>query len=129
MNNATATREGKAMDAKARSEEAVYVPDVDIREDSERIVLTADMPGVDQRSTSVTVEHNVLTIEGEASVEKPAGYELVGQEHGHGRYRRSFTLSHAVDTAAIKAKVQHGVLEITIPKREEVKKRKIEIST
>jgi len=109
--------------------DSIYVPDVDIYEDSERVRLMADMPGVDQTSMNVTVENNVLTIEGQARVDGPQGYELVGQEYGVGKYRREFTLSDAVEVQGIKARMQHGVLEVTIPKREEAKTRKIKIET
>lgn len=110
--------------------EATYVPDVDISEDVERVLLVADMPGVDQTSVNVTVENNVLTIEGQARVVKPeGGYELVGQEYGVGRYRRDFTLSDAVSADGVKARMQNGVLEVTIPKREVAKSRKIKIET
>jgi HSP20 family protein len=107
--------------------DTIYAPDVDICEDSQRIRLVADMPGVDQKSVDVTVENNVLTIKGQARVDVPEGYELVGQEYGVGKYRRDFTLSDAIDAEGIKARVQHGILEVTIPKREEVKTRKIKI--
>jgi HSP20 family protein len=107
--------------------ETIYIPDVDIRENSDSIRLVADMPGVDQKSAEVTVENNVLTIEGRASVDAPEGYKLVGQEYGVGKFRRDFTLSNAVDTQGIKARVRHGVLEVTIPKRDEVRTKKIEI--
>ena len=113
--------------AQAPETETTYVPDVDISESNEHIRLVADMPGVDQKSVDVTVENNVLTIEGNAQLEAPEGYNLVGQEYGVGKFRRDFTLSNAVDTNGIKARVSHGVLELTIPKREEVKTRKIEI--
>jgi len=109
--------------------DATYVPDVDISEDSERFLLAADMPGVDQSSVDVTVENGVLTIEGQARTDVPQGYELVGQEYGVGKYRRDFTLSDAVSAEGIKARVQHGVLEVTIPKREETKTRKINIES
>jgi HSP20 family protein len=69
----------------------------------------------------------VLTIEGQANVEAPQGYELAGQEYGVGKYRRDFTLSEAVDPNGIKARVRHGVLELVIPKHERVKTKKIEI--
>lgn len=106
---------------------STLVPDVDIYEDGDRIHLLADMPGVDPASIEVTVENAVLTIQGQARVEAPEGYELAGQEYAVGRFRRDFTLSDAVDTGAVKARVRHGVLELTIPKREEMKVRKIEI--
>jgi HSP20 family molecular chaperone IbpA len=107
--------------------DAVYVPDVDICEDDERVLLTADMAGVDETSVDVTVDSGVLTVEGRARVEEPAGYEWVGREYGVGRYRRDFTLSDAVNTEGIKARVRNGVLHLTLPKREAVKTRKIEI--
>jgi len=107
--------------------ETVYVPDVDISENSECIRLVADMPGVEQGSVDVSVENNVMTVEGTARFDPPEGYELVGQEYGVGKYRRDFTLSDEVDTDGIKARIRHGVLEVTLPKRDEVKTKKIEI--
>ncbi|MFC1452089.1 Hsp20/alpha crystallin family protein [Verrucomicrobiota bacterium] len=109
--------------------ETTCVPDVDIREDDQCIRLLADMPGADRKSVNVTVENNVLTVEGQADVDAPKGYELVGQEYGVGKYRRDFTLSTAVDVEGIKARVRHGVVAVTIPKREEVKTRKVEIES
>jgi HSP20 family molecular chaperone IbpA len=107
--------------------EAVYVPDVDIRESADCVRLVANMPGVDQKSVEVTVENNVLTVEGRASIEPPRGYEPLDREYAVGKFRRDFTLSDAVNTEGIKARVRHGVLEVSLPKREEVKTRKIEI--
>jgi HSP20 family protein len=124
------TWEGQeAQKALAADTERIYVPDVDIREDSECVHMDANMPGVDQESVDVSVENGVLTIEGRARIDGPQGYELVGQEYGVGRYRRDFTLSDAVDAAGIKARVRQGVLEVTLPKRENVKTRKIRIET
>ncbi len=114
--------------APATQAEPTYVPDIDIGEDAGRIRLLANMPGVDPGSVNVTVENNVLTVEGQAHTDAPAGYERVEQEFAVGRYRRDFTLSDAIDSAAIKARVNHGVLEVTLPKREHVKSRKIEIT-
>ena len=107
--------------------DVIFVPDVDITEDGDGLRLLANMPGTDSESVDVTVENNVLTIEGRACVDRPEGYELAGQEYGVGNYRRDFSLANSVDTAGIKARVKHGVLEVTIPKREEVKTRKVEI--
>lgn len=107
--------------------ETIYVPDVDIHENNECLRLDADMPGVDAASVEVSVENGVLTVEGRAHVQAPAGYELVGQEYGVGRFRRDFTLSEGVDTNKIRARVRQGVLEVTLPKHETVKTRKIQI--
>jgi HSP20 family molecular chaperone IbpA len=109
--------------------ETVYMPAVDICEDANAIRLLADMPGADQKSVNVSVENGVLTVEGKGSIEPPKGYELVGQEYAVGRFRRDFTLSEQVDVEGIKAKVNNGVLELTIPKRAEMKTRKIEITS
>ncbi|MBN2131613.1 MAG: Hsp20/alpha crystallin family protein, partial [Sedimentisphaerales bacterium] len=84
-----AKRENQAVQrAQAPETETIYIPDVDISENNERIRLVADMPGVDRKSVGVSVENNVLTIEGEAHAETPDGYELVGREYGVGKYRR-----------------------------------------
>ena len=106
---------------------ATYVPDVDIFEDSEQIRLVADIPGASQADVEVTVENNVLTINAAASVTGPEGCTLAGQEYGVGNYHRDFTLTDAVNVDGITAKVKHGLLEVVIPKREEVKTRKIRI--
>lgn len=105
----------------------IYTPPVDILEDPDSILLLAEMPGVDQQSVEVTVENNVLTIEGQAHAAIPQGYELAGQEYGVGRYRRDFTMSDVIQTEGIRAKVQHGLLEVTLPKKAEVRSRKIAI--
>ncbi|HAS81225.1 MAG TPA: hypothetical protein DCS43_00735 [Verrucomicrobia bacterium] len=104
-----------------------YVPDVDIIEDSERIRLIADLPGVTQSGVDLTVENNMLSISATAAITPPEGYTLAGQEYGVGNYHRDFTLSDAVDVNGIAARVKNGVLEVVIPKREEVKTRKIKI--
>ncbi len=105
----------------------IYVPHVDIRENKERIRLWADMPGVDPKSVDVSVEHNVLTVEGQALMDVPDGYQMIGQEYVIGKYRRDFRLFSAIDTDGIKARVNQGVLEVTLPKRDQAKTRKISI--
>lgn len=123
------TGEQAVQQVQAPETERICVPDVDISETNEWIRLVADMPGVDQQSVDVSVENNVLTVEGQARVDAPDGHELVGQEYGVGKYRRDFTLSDTVDTEGIRARVRHGVLEVTLPKKEELKTRKIEIES
>ena len=105
----------------------IYVPQVDISENDEHIRLLADLPGVDPKSVDVSVEHNVLTVEGQALIDVPVGYQMIGQEYGIGKYRRDFTLPSMIDTAGIKARVNQGVLEVTLPKRDTAKPIKISI--
>ena len=108
--------------------EPVYVPRVDIRESAEGFTVVADLPGADEKSVEATVQNRVLTIEGWGRPEKPQGHEALGQEFGCGRYRRDFTLPDAVDPERIQARVKHGVLTVTIPKKDEVKARKIQVT-
>lgn len=109
--------------------ETIYVPNVDISESSECIRLMADMPGVDEKSVDVSVANNVLTLEGHVHVDGPVGYQMVGEEYGVGKYRRDFTLSNTADKDSIKARVKFGTLEVTIPKKEETRTRRIKISS
>lgn len=109
--------------------DTIYVPEVDIHEDAESYLLTANLPGADQESVSIAVENGVLTIEGTARADTPESYELVGQEYGVGRYRRDFTFSDAVKAEGITARMRNGVLSVTLPKREAVKTRAIRIET
>jgi HSP20 family protein len=108
--------------------DVAYVPEVDIAETDDVIRLTANVPGADPGAVDISVENSVLTIDASAAAENaPQGYELVGQEYGVGKFRRSFTLSNQVDVDGIKARVAHGVLTLSIPKRDEVKTKKIQI--
>ena len=108
--------------------EAVFVPRVDIRETADHFEVVADMPGADEKSVEATVQNRVLTIEGWSCPEKPAGHEPLGQEFGCGRYRRDFTLPDSLDVNGIQARVKHGVLSVRIPKKEEVKARRIQVT-
>ena len=100
----------------------------DVREDAERFTVVADMPGADEKTVEATVQNRVLTIEGWTKAEKPQGGEELGREFGAGRFRRDFTLPETVDAERIQARVKNGVLTVTLPKREEVKARKIQVT-
>lgn len=112
----------------APENEPVYVPRVDVRETAEAFVVVADLPGADEKSVEATVQKRVLTIEGWTQLEKPQGGEELGREFGAGRFRRDFTLPDAVDPERIQARVKNGVLTVTIPKKDEVKARKIQVT-
>ena len=114
--------------APAPENEPVYVPRVDVRETAEGFAVVADLPGVDEKSVEATVQNRVLTIEGWTKTEKPQGYEELGREFGAGRFRRDFTLPDAVDPDRIQARVKNGVLTVAIPKKDEVKARKIQVT-
>src|SRR5512147_618672 len=88
----------------------VYAPAVDILEKKDEIVVTADMPGVDERSIDITLEKNILTINGRVEPDFPEGYRLAFSEYGIGDYQRAFTISEEVDRDRIAASVKNGVL-------------------
>jgi HSP20 family molecular chaperone IbpA len=111
-----------------REEDApVASPAVVIRETHEAFILTADMPGVDETTTDVTIEDDVLTIEGRARHEAPEEHDLVSQEFEPLRYRRSFDVSEQIDGENVKARVRNGILEVTLPKQERARTRRVSI--
>ena len=118
-------REAGAMNR--RESEAVLRPVVDIYEDAEGITLLADMPGVSREHLNLEVDRDALTIEGVAHIEMPEGMEALYADVRATRYRRSFALSGELDTDAIRASLRDGVLKVYIPKRAEVRPRKIEV--
>ena len=105
----------------------VYSPDVDILEQKDAIVLLADMPGTDDKSVTITLDKNVLTLSGTVEPESFKGYTLKYAEYGIGDYQRSFTLSNMINQDKIEASVKDGVLRLILPKAEAAKARKIEV--
>ena len=108
---------------------AEWAPAVDIKEDADRFVLQADIPGVKPEDIDVSMEDGVLTIKGEKKTEaktEEEGYKRV--ERTYGSFYRRFSLPDTADSEAISAKSSNGVLEIAIPKREAVKPKKINVS-
>lgn len=106
-----------------------WAPAVDIYEQGNDIVLKAELPGVDPKDVDIRVENNVLTLRGERRFDsevKRESYHRV--ERAYGAFARSFTLPSVVDTAHIKAEYRDGVLQVTLPKREEAKPKQIQIS-
>lgn len=106
-----------------------YLPHVDIYETDGSLVLRADMPGVDERSISLNLENGVLTIEGHVDVKEYENLEPVYTEYRVGNYLRRFTLSNEIDAEKIGARIVNGVLELTLPKSERAKPRRIAITT
>ncbi len=109
-------------------EESSLVPFVDVVEDGGGITLYADMPGVAKDQVRVNVEADTLTIEGELSLDVPAGMEATHVEVRLPRYRRSFTLSRELDVDKVAAGFEHGVLTLRIPKAEHAQPRRIEVN-
>lgn len=106
-----------------------WVPAMDLVETADDFVLRADLPGVKEEDVKIELEENVLTLSGERKAEheeRKEGYYRV--ERSSGSFARSLTLPEGVDAAAVNAKFENGVLEVRIPKPEQRKPRKVEIS-
>jgi HSP20 family protein len=105
-----------------------FMPDVDISENDDALRLWADMPGVSEKDVNITLKDGVLTITGMVST---AGYDELAPlytEYNVGNYVRQFTLNEQIDEASIKARMRNGVLQVELPKREQAKPRKIEVT-
>ena len=104
-------------------------PSVDIFENKDQIVLEAELPGMNREDFDLSVENNVITLRGERRFEKKdEGDNYHRVERSYGSFTRSFTLPQTVSAEGAQAEYRNGVLRVTLPKREEVKARRIEIS-
>jgi len=106
--------------------EEYIAPNVNIFETPEGYVLQAEMPGVSKDGLEITVEGNEITITGRRNPETVAGEPLF-RESSPADYRRVFELDPAIDTSKVSAKIEQGVLTVTLPKSERVKPRKITV--
>ena len=95
-------------------------------ETNDGYVLEAEMPGVDKQGLEITLEGNEMTIAGRRKDEVVPGEPLF-RERPLADYRRVFELDRAIDTAKIAAKMDQGLLTLTLPKSERVKPRKITV--
>lgn len=101
-------------------------PQVNIFETKDGYVLEAEMPGVNKEGLEIMLEANEITLVGHRQPEVVSGEMLFG-ESLHADYRRVFELDPAIDTSKINAKMDQGVLTLTLPKSEKVKPRKITV--
>ena len=106
-----------------------WIPAMDVAQSDDHYVLRADLPGLTESDVKIELEDNVLTISGERKAEheeRKEGYYRV--ERSSGSFSRSLTLPEGVDADGIKANFDNGVLEVRIPKPEQHKPRKVQIS-
>jgi HSP20 family protein len=122
------TMQTKTPDQAVRAERQEYtLPDVNIFEEKDGYTLEAEMPGVSKDGLEVRLEGNELTIVGHRQRVAAPG-ELVFRESQTADYRRVFELDPAIDTGRIEARMNQGVLTLTLPKSEQVKPRRIAIN-
>ncbi len=107
---------------------SVWSPAVDIKETEDAYLLRADLPGVDPKDIEVNMEKGVLTIKGERSTEATQEWDSYTRvERVGGSFYRRFSLPDTADREKITAKSNNGVLEVRIPKQEQVKPRRITV--
>ena len=106
----------------------VFTPSVDIFETDREITLLADMPGVTAKNLTIDLRENTLTLTGEVESAGGADEEGLMIEYETGKYHRHFSLSNVIDQSKIDARLNDGVLRLTLPKVEEAKPRKIEVN-
>jgi HSP20 family protein len=122
-----ATRREDALQREAARPEVVLRPATDIFEDDHGITLQMDVPGASRDRLSLQVNRDRLDVEAEARIDMPAGMEALYADVRSTRYQRTFALSPELETDKIDASLKDGVLTLRIPKRPEVRPRKIEV--
>ena len=106
-----------------------WAPAVDIYETEHELVVKADLPDVNPQDLDIRVENNILTIRGERKFENKVNEEnYLRVERSYGSFSRSFQLANSVNSDAINADYQNGVLTLSIPKREEAKPKQIKVN-
>ena len=105
-----------------------FAPDVDVKDEKDRIVVKADIPGIRKEDLSISVKENVLTLKGErkeSQEKKEKDYTY--SERFEGSFVRVLELPAGVKAADVKAAYKDGVLEITLPKDENAKAREVKV--
>jgi HSP20 family protein len=106
----------------------MWTPAVDIYENNDFVVVKAELPGVEKDRISVEVKEGILTLRGERGFDnelKKESYHRI--ERSYGSFQRSFSLPVSVDQEIVTARFQNGVLEVQLPKKDQVKPKQIEV--
>ncbi len=106
-----------------------YVPNVNICEFDDSLKLWADMPGVKEKDLEVALKDGVLTIVGKVATDMYSGLRPLYTEYNVGNYYREFALNETIDDSKIRATLRNGVLELELPKKEQARPRRIEVSS
>lgn len=105
-----------------------FMPTADIFEAEHALTVVLEMPGVDKSNVDISVEGDILTIDGRLDFSKYEDMQPVYTEYNVGHYRRSFSLSNRIEQSKISAEMKDGVVTVTLPKAEEARPRRITIS-
>jgi HSP20 family protein len=102
---------------------------MDAYRDGDHYVLNADLPGIDPGSVDIDLDGQLLTIRAERTARSDEGVKWISRERRTGSFLRQFTLGQGIDTAAISASYENGVLSVVIPVSEKARPRKVEVQT
>jgi HSP20 family protein len=127
MNNTATKMEARPAHQTNGGERAYLSPRVDIIETKDSYLLEAEMPGVTKEGLEILLENNELTIIGRRPSEKVEA-ELVYRESTPRDFRRVFVLDPTIDTGKIEAKLEDGVLNLKLPKAEQLTPRRIKVN-
>jgi len=105
-----------------------FLPITDIFESDQALTVILEMPGVDKENVDVSVENDILTIEGRIDYSKYEGLQPVYTEYNIGHYVRAFQISSKIEQGEISAELKDGVMTLVLPKAEKAKPRKIKVS-
>ena len=107
---------------------STWTPSVDIYENENELVLSAEAPGIEDKDIEIKIENNTLSIQGERKIEKETKEENYHRiERSYGSFYRSFTLPTNINQDNIKAEYDNGVLRISMPKKPELKPKKVKV--
>jgi HSP20 family protein len=104
-------------------------PTFKLTESDEELVIKGELPGVAKKDLEITLDRGTLTIRGERKDEPPEGYAAVRRERRSLRFSHSYRLPVHVDSGKAEAKLEDGVLVLTLPRAEESKARQIPVAT
>ena len=108
--------------------ERMWLPAVDVRETKDDVVLSFDIPGMTEKDIQLSITGDLLTVKGERRLERDETQDTYHRvERVYGKFERTLQLATPVQTDKVKATYRDGVLEVTLPKVEEVKPREIKI--
>jgi HSP20 family protein len=110
-------------------QQIVFTPPIDIFETDEGLVLLADLPGVSAETLELQVQDNKLTLFGRVGPQVPESARPLHREYEVGHFLRSFILSDEVDHERISAKLNHGVLEVMLPRVKRSEPRRIPVAS
>jgi HSP20 family protein len=111
--------------------QTAWIPPMEVSETTDAMVLTAELPGIEEKHIKITIENNVLTIAGEKEQEvndNPPAKNFYLAERFYGAFQRSLSLPRTVDVEHVKAEFDKGILMITLPKLPQAKGRVIEVT-